>query len=298
MKSEEINIIRRWWIFTQERFEPVSSLSMILLFVAAHFVVSGNFTLQSLNRAIPLFTGVTVFFFKLRLYDEIKDYETDKVINPARPLPRGLLDRGDLGIMILICIVAELLLFGLMGRGALIGISLAIFYSLLMYKEFFIRYFIRRHLTTYAVSHTVVTVLLGMAMMAAVRDCFIWELSSNDLWFVFNNWFMFNIFEFGRKTFLSGEERENVESYSRIFGRYGAVMLVLSQLILSAICIWHLDVVNLPMKIFVGVTIMVMTVIGGLYAVLDRRPWGAVYRGYSKGHIVVFFTGFIICAFL
>ena len=236
----------RWWTFIVERFEPISSLTMIILFLAAHFMASES---TSFIRGIPLLVGTTLFFFKLRLYDEIKDYDTDCAINPTRPLPRGLLKHKHLYRMILACIFLEMILFSTLGIGPLLGITIAIIYSLFMYKEFFIGDLIRPHLTTYAMSHTIVTVLLGIAIMSGVRNTVPWELTGNDLWFVFNNWFMFNIFEFGRKTFLTTEERENVESYSLIFSRYGAVLLVISQALLSALCIWNMDIVNASMKI-------------------------------------------------
>lgn len=35
--------------------------------------------------------GLTLFFFLLRLMDEYKDHEKDKIVHPDRPIPRGLL---------------------------------------------------------------------------------------------------------------------------------------------------------------------------------------------------------------
>ncbi len=109
---------------------------------------------------------------------------------------------------------------------------------------------------------------------------------------------MFNIFEFGRKTFLASEERENVESYSNIFGRYGAVLLVLSQALLSALCIWNMDIATYTMKSFIWLTIAVILGIGVIYANYNKGNWGKIYRAYSSGHIVVFYIGFIICTLI
>ncbi len=286
---------KRWWIFIKERFEPVSTLTMIVLFLAAHFAATGS---NDFLRGIPLLVGTTFFFFKLRLYDEIKDYETDIEINPTRPMPRGLLKHKHLYRMIGACIFFELIAFSLVGIGSLISITAAILYSLFMYKEFFIGKYIRPHLTTYAMSHTVVTVLLGTSIISGVKGVSPWELTGSDFWFVLNNWFMFNIFEFGRKTYLSSEERENVESYSKIFSRFGAVGLVLMQALLSTYCIWQMEISNFAMKTFIVVTIAIIALIGSIYALYNKGIWGKVYRAYSSGHIVVFYIGFIACALL
>ena len=56
---------------------------------------------------------------------------------------------------------------GALGTGALAGMGMAIAYSMLMYREFFLRGFLRPRLTTYAVVHTVVTVLLTLTLFAA-----------------------------------------------------------------------------------------------------------------------------------
>jgi 4-hydroxybenzoate polyprenyltransferase len=206
--------MNRWWVFIQERFEPVSHLLMIGSFAAAHAVATARgagqsavtwVTWRSLFLVLP---GVVAFFFLLRLYDEIKDDEYDRHVNPDRPLARGVVSRRELKFGISICIAIVFASFGAAGLPAWCGIAAAVAYSWLMYCEFFIGDWLRPKLTTYAVSHTAVSVLLSMAMLSAMTGRYPWAFTPQHGHFAVNSWLLFNTFEFGRKTFLSSEERE------------------------------------------------------------------------------------------
>lgn len=288
----------RWATFVKERFEPISSLMMIILFFTAHLFVFPSFSLPGELKAwlelLAIVFGVVFFFFKLRLYDEIKDYELDVVINPTRPLPRKLLLHRHLYAAIILMILLELALFAYCGLEAFVSLSLAVAYSLLMYREFFIPKYIRPHLTTYAMSHTIVTVLLGGAIFAALLGTYSWKLPGFLLWFVLNNWFMFNIFEFGRKTFAGSEEREGVESYSKIFTRLGAVGLVLSQALLSNFSLWKMGILDSKVLFFSYLTTLLIGGVGLIFVMINTPRWGKIYRIYSSLHIVLFYSGFII----
>ena len=296
--------MKRWLIFVRERFDPLSHAAMIALFIVAHYVAAATIAGLSGPRALVdgawpahafVAVGVTAFFFKLRLYDEIKDYELDCTINPSRPLVRGLVTHGDLHRGIAVCIAIELVAFGLHGSAGLISILCAVGYSLLMYKEFFIRERIRPYLTTYAVTHTVVCAMLSLALFALLLDTKPWELGREPWLFALACWCLFNVFEFGRKTFTSAEEREGVESYSKIWGRVGAVLLVLSQ---AAIATWALlssFAAGVPgiAPAMVGMT-LTLVLTGVAYRVTDRPPWGSVYRGMSSFYIVLVFSSVVI----
>ncbi|HLD99381.1 MAG TPA: manganese transporter permease [Bdellovibrionota bacterium] len=285
-----------WWQFIRERFDPVSHLLMIGLFFVAHLVLARSVYLEPLNRGslFALFVGTLAFFFKLRLYDEIKDFQVDKKFNPTRPLARGLLNHRDLYWAIALCIVIELVAFGLQGMAALISISFAIGYSLLMYREFFIGRYLRPLLTTYAISHTVVSVFLSVALFSALTGDAAWALRKQLAYFALNSWCLFNVFEFGRKTFASREERDQVQSYSKIFGRFGAVFLVLTMATGSA---WLLFAMELPgrncLRALLGLLGGLLALSGLAYAILDRKPFGGVYRGISSLYIVLVYLGLV-----
>lgn len=231
----------KWLTFAKERFKPLEYLPLIALFVAANYLfakrVSGGLELPPLGL---LFVGVATlcFFFRMRLFDEIKDYEIDLKINPHRPLARGLISIREVKRTIIGLIIFELILMSNLGLVPFFLYLFALFYSLLMFEEFFIGDWLRPHLTTYAVTHTIVVAFLSLAVISCVLGFTALNFSRNVFLFCFSHWCIFNLFEFARKTFAESEERPNVPSYSNIFGLKGAYALSASQVILSTVALY------------------------------------------------------------
>ncbi|MEO5666980.1 MAG: manganese transporter permease, partial [Bdellovibrionota bacterium] len=169
--------------------------------------------------------------------DEIKDYETDLKINPTRPLARGLISISEVKIAIAILCIFELGLLTALSPLFAITHLLAMGYSFAMYLEFFVGKLIRPLLTTYAVLHTLVSVLIGSTISSVVTGVPFWKFSSHVWLLLLANWAYFNLFEFARKTFAPLEERDGVESYSKIFSIRGAVMLSLSQALIPIVLV-------------------------------------------------------------
>ncbi|MCK6596520.1 MAG: hypothetical protein L6Q33_15100 [Bacteriovoracaceae bacterium] len=299
--AKKLSPLKNWWIFTQERFHPVSHFTMLFVFVLFHLLMS---TPSKRLDEIPLFNGlflylgVVVFYYKLRLYDEIKDYELDCVINPHRPLPRGLLFHRDLYLGIVLCLIFEQIFFSRFGQNAVFLLVIAQVYSLIMYKEFFIRDIIRPHLTTYAVLHTVVTSFLTFAILGALKDQNILEayIDRDNILMALNNWLLFNVFEFGRKTYATEEERAGVDTYSSLFTPYGAFLLQLIQTGLSSFCIFTLfyhSEMTLLRKDFLIIGLLfiqiIFMLISALYLSTNLVRWAKIYRSFSEIYIVLVF---------
>ena len=99
----------------------------------------------------------TLLMIQMRLGDELKDYEKDKIMHPNRPLPRGLLSTDQVRS-------ALIKVFGLI---VTIGILLGIFQSpigglcvvlsavlaWLMFKEFYIGQSLNKEPILYAITH-------------------------------------------------------------------------------------------------------------------------------------------------
>lgn len=295
--------MKNWLIFIKERFEPLSHITMIFVFVSVHYLMAKKMNLVAVNNTdlIALFIAVTLFYFKLRLYDEVKDYELDVVINKHRPLPRGLLTHSDMYKGMIFCIMGELTLFLASGTKAYFALLIAVLYSLLMYKEFFIKELIRPHLTTYALTHTIVTSFLSLAIFSFLLDRSFLHIISNKnfLLFAFINWLLFNIFEFGRKTFSSEEERDNVDTYSSLFGRKGAALLVISQRVLSALLITLIPIFQTRF-IYITFTLLLLflLIISLRYIFIDRPANAKLFRTMSSLYIVLFYLILIIAIFI
>lgn len=221
----------KWWILIRERFSPASYVPMIFLFTWANgaFLTKTSDVSWSWGRFLVVFVLMLSFFFRMRLFDEIKDYEVDLKINPTRPLARGVLSISQVKKALIFLIILELIIASFLGVNSFLVHAIAIGYSLLMYEEFFIGDLLRPHLTTYAVTHTFVSCLLGLSSGIAMTGVSLSSLSWINLSFFLMNWAFFNLFEFARKTYSPSEERPHVPSYSNIFGCYGALALSLSQ---------------------------------------------------------------------
>jgi hypothetical protein len=297
-KTLPASALVRWATFVRERFEPLSHLALIALFFIGHLRVSaaaGTLSKDQLvQHHVPLFLATLLFFFRLRLFDELKDHETDLEHNPTRPLARGLLRRSDLTGAVAVCLLVETGLVGLASPYALPAYLLATGYSLLMYLEFFIGSWLRPRLTTYALAHTIVVSGLSLSLFSALAGRSVADLSLSraQLPFAAACWCLFNVFEFGRKTFTRKEERSQVPSYSKIFGRAGAVLLNLTNGALAVLLISRIPGrrMDLLTPLLISVTSS-LAVVGALYATLNQSPWGRAYRAVSSAFLIVVLAG-------
>lgn len=231
--------MHNWIAFIKERFNPAQYIPMIFAFVLANglYISKAENLDWSPWRFALVFFMILSFFFRMRLFDEIKDYEVDLKINPTRPLARGILKIPQVKTAIFILLLFELVTAAYLGMWPFIVHTLAIAYSLLMYEEFFIGDFLRPHLTTYAISHTFVSILLGISSAVALNDFDPTDIHAYHLTFFAMNWAIFNLFEFARKTFAKNEEKKDSPSYSSLFGPRRAYVLSITEAVLAVLLI-------------------------------------------------------------
>ena len=273
-------MLTNWRIFQRERFPLYTHLPLILALLFAHISLAG-FSAAGLKLWAVLFFVLFSFFFRMRLFDEIKDYAVDCEKNPSRPLPRGILEVRDLRRVILILLCFELVLAGIVNPVALSLLLPAQGYSLLMYKEFFIGKFLRPRLTAYAVSHTAVMILLSVLCSVWLLERFPWQLETRSWIFAVGCFGVFNIFEFGRKTFAETEEQPGVDSYSKIWGRIGAVILNLSQCLLGLAAMGYAYPYHNRQWVAGGVVLLSLFIAGLVYIFLNTIIAAKIYRAIS-----------------
>ncbi len=275
-----------WRIFQRERFPLHTHLPLILALLFAHVALTG-FSAAKSGALVALFFVLLSFFFRMRLFDEIKDYATDCEKNPSRPLPRGVLKVRDLQRAILILFGFELVLTGIVNPVALAILLPAQGYSLLMYKEFFIGKILRPHLTTYAVCHTVVMILLSALCSVWLLKQFPSQLESRYWIFAAGCFGVFNVFEFGRKTFASAEEQLGVDSYSEIWGHAGAVFLNLSQSLLGLIAMGCAYPYHRFQWLLGGAVLAGLLIAGMTYIFRNTATAAKTYRAVSSACILL-----------
>ena len=287
MMTAGISLFRAWTAFIRERFPPAANV------VTAVFFSLGNAAVAARLAGIPfplwrwnVAAVVTVlFFFRLRCFDEIKDYATDLALNPTRPLARGLLTLRQVRVMFGVVTAAEFLLVAPLGLPALSAHAAAVAYSYLMYREFFIGAWLRPRLTLYAVTHTAVSILLGWSLAAQVLGPAHAKFPAAGLLFGIVNWALFNVFEFGRKTFAPAEERPGADSYSSLFGPWGAAALCMSQVGIALLVLARVPGPAVPHLALTAVLLAA----GLVYAARATPATARAYRAVSGVYLILFY---------
>ncbi|WBA40380.1 hypothetical protein [Hymenobacter canadensis] len=224
--------IRHLAAYLNQRFPPVNMGLFAILFLTVWAVATLDAVGQGPGRFRWLEAGgmlATIsFFFRLRVFDELKDYAADAINHPQRVLQRGLVTLPQLQWLAWLGAAGELAWSAQMGRAALGGWALALGYSVLMRYEFGVSEFLKRRLVLYAFSHMLIMPLVVYWLWQAYQlfqpdgatPPRFWLLAALSLLGGF-------AFELARKTHAPAAERPGIDSYSRTLGYRGAIAAVL-----------------------------------------------------------------------
>jgi len=243
----------RFLAWMKERFPFANALLFFILYLTTATVVRAGLN-EPIGLSLQDLIGCLVtwsFFLLLRVLDEHKDYELDCHNHPQRVLQSGLINLGHLKIAGLLAVVAQLCwslwLDGGIGQ-VTIAWAVMLGWTSLMAKEFFIPDWLNRHLTWYAVSHMLVMPLIvwWLANLAQPGCALTGELKMMMAQAFISGF----CFEITRKTKGPEEERDSVESYSRIFGTRGSAVLVIglvSAMVINQLLLAYLLAGHLPL---------------------------------------------------
>lgn len=299
-------MIQRWYQFMRERFDPLSHIIMIAVFFGANAVLLQTFLFHDpatflFGRATTTGLIAFLFFFHLRLFDELKDYQTDCEVNRDRPLPRGLISLGEFKTALWMVIATELALATLLGMKALTAFLIPLIYSILMYREFFIGNWLRPKMEAYAISHTFVSGLLAVFFGSALFNVSLAEQAWPIFLVIGNNWMIFNTFEFARKTFGQAEERANVESYSKRWKPLGAFLWTFAFTSLSMMMLSKLQQLmgwkEYFLYLLASITALVW-IAGAIYSFTPQDRWAKIYRATATAYLIFFNLIIVICGLL
>ena len=223
---------RRLRAYLQERF-PLLGHGLLIV----SYYSSNQFLARAITRpgepmsydAGSLLGALTVLcvFFHLRVFDEHKDYEEDLEHYPDRVLQSGLITLRELRVVGGVAIGFELLASAVWSLAALVSVVIVIAFSLLMLVEFFAGPWLRRHFLIYALSHMLIMPLLAMVPFSFATGQFAWEAPPWYWLYAFVGFFVTLNWEISRKIHAPEDEREGVDSYTKVFGTYGAAYAVI-----------------------------------------------------------------------
>lgn len=216
-----------------ERFPPMNFLSGFFLFWLPLLLAIG--TVPPAERTfhaawIPATLIPALHLFLLRVFDEHKDFESDRVNNPNRALQRGVVQLSQIRALgIASALLQAVLFFSLRPSTETVICFVALWiWTLLMAREFFAAEWLKRHFFLYAFSHLLITplILLLCSRMAGTPPSYDLSLIALGILSGF-------IYEVARKTKAPAEETGD-QSYSKLWGRpFSCAILAVTGIFLS-----------------------------------------------------------------
>jgi 4-hydroxybenzoate polyprenyltransferase len=258
---------RHFWAYLKERFPVVNMALFAILFLTVQSVAA--FFSAAAPRQLgwqEVLGGVAVisFFFRLRVFDEIKDYALDAHNHPHRVLQSGRVTLKGLLRVSLAGLVLEAAWSVLMGLPTTVAWLAAVGYSLLMRYEFFVSDYLKKRLLLYAFTHMLIMPLVIGWIWSAYAPPYrpgggLAVLALLSLLGGFS-------FEIARKIHAPGEERERVDSYSKSMGYAPAILTVLGILLagvsVQGYLLFTLHAGRLPYLVIGGLYVLTLTVYG------------------------------------
>jgi 4-hydroxybenzoate polyprenyltransferase len=229
----------RWRTYLRERF-PLGAHGPVVAAFAGGVMCAGAALRSGPAPAVLallfVFLVVLGFFFQLRVADEWKDAETDRLHRPERPVPRGLVTLRELATLAGMVAVVQLVLTVALSPALLLPLALVWVFGAWMTVEFFLAALLRGRPLAVLLSHGMVVPVITLFILtaeAAVRGD---HLAEGSGWVVAGSFFAGNVVEVGRKLLAPADERPGVETYSGAWGpALGATALGAAAL-LAATC--------------------------------------------------------------
>lgn len=219
--------IANLWAYVKERFPLVNMLLFAILFLTVYSTAS--YTGTSSVKESYLFIGggmlATIsFFFRLRVFDEMKDFSIDAVNHPQRVLQSGRITLGQLQLVAAILFLFETYWTITAGFTCFVYWCAAIIYSVLMRYEFFIPSILKTRLMLYAFTHMLIMPLIIVWLWWGIYVERAWSnyLLLLCLLSIFGGF----SFEIARKIHTADAEKETIDSYSKSIGFCSAIILV------------------------------------------------------------------------
>ena len=252
-KKSIIQNIKNFKIYLNERFPLGKNSFFVLIFTLSGYIYTSllyNSKIMYLftngvkigifqYKIIALFIIIFMFFFQLRITDEFKDYEEDLKYRAYRPVQRGIISLKTLGKIGIATVIIQIMLAHVINPEIIYFMIFVWIYMFLMAKEFFIKKWLTKRILIYALSHVVIMVFITLVIVEATQyivpknifDVFILQWYRHNIDFALIPLFVLNylngiVLEIGRKTRRADEEEHGVQTYSKLWGKKKAVVIL------------------------------------------------------------------------
>ena len=192
-------------------------------------------------KLLPLFIIIFMFFFQLRITDEFKDYEEDLKYRSYRPVQRGIISLKALRKIGIATVIIQIIFAHVINPKIIYYMMLVWIYMFLMSKEFFIKKWLTKRILIYALSHVVIMIFITLVIVKGteyiLQNHFLetlylsLEKYEKNIFVGLIPLFALNylngiVLEIGRKTRRADEEEHGVQTYSKLWGRKKAVVIL------------------------------------------------------------------------
>lgn len=231
--------MKNFWAYLQERFPLQANGVLIASYFTANYMLARSATLQTVKPLeitwrFPAGCIVLLFmFFHMRVIDEHKDFERDRVVHPDRVLSRGLVTLKQLGRVGLFVVAVEVIFSYLFGMPALFMCIVILAFSWLIYKEFYIGEVLENHLLLNAFLHLIIMPMYSLYVFTVVADTFPWYAPLPVLLYAWVSYGVGFAYELARKTRVPADERPGLITYSSVMGVYSPAWGTLLALLFS-----------------------------------------------------------------
>ncbi|MCI0355896.1 MAG: UbiA family prenyltransferase [Acidobacteria bacterium] len=231
--------MKHFWAYLQERFPPQANGLLILSYFTANYLLARGAVWPGERLVLSwqyVAGGVVLLlmFFHLRVIDEHKDFEQDRLVHPNRVLSRGLVTLAQLRAAGLAAVALEVGLSLWLGLPAFVGCLILLALSWLVYKEFFVGQALHRHLLANAFLHLLVMPVYSLFVFAVAAGRFLWDAPGVILLYAWVSYGVGFAYELARKTRAPHDERPGLVTYSAAIGPYPAALGVLLALLFSS----------------------------------------------------------------
>jgi len=223
--------VAAWLTYVKERF-PLPVYGLLI----GGFVFSGMCLGPGGFRVVPFvvsLAGFVIFFFQLRLMDELKDYDKDLVHHPDRPLPRGLLSLDAVRSAIVGLNIVMLAYAGVVAllTNCVAGLNYLFVagYLYLMYREFFLGEWLEERPMLYAFSHQVIFIALCFYSVFQGKEA----LGAKSFFLGLTIMGAFLCYEICRK--LDPEAHPALQTYLSFYGAKKTTLLVVMMAVIAGV---------------------------------------------------------------
>jgi len=249
-------MLKRLHIYLKERYPLAARLILgLIVFLEIHFIILLNEGVTSFDIGIQEFVGAyTVFAFLLwlRIADDLKDFETDKILFPDRPLARGAVYKKD---VIILCSIVEAIavVLNIIFMNNIIFFCILYAYGYLMSKWFFQKAKIQPSLPLALVTHNPVQMFVNLYIISfTVIKYGLRPFTITTVMTLWTLYFPALIWEVSRKIKAPKDENDYT-TYSKLFGYKKAtrfvMILTIVDIITNIILVFRLNKISIAILV-------------------------------------------------